>query len=464
MPETRRNVVARGRGQSFGLEQRAGAGSRDRPMMKYPVGLFLCALLVTGCSGGGSRSIPSDAPRAARPDGFKIPAALSRPVPPPPPATAPRMPSAKGRSTASTGAHPAFFAGEAALGNGVYYLALPNGNPFGYYSYLPDANYIYHFDFGYEYLADANDGQGGIYLYDFASSHWWYTGRNYPFPYVYDFTLSAVLYAFPDANNAGHYTANPRFFYDFGISQIIASTALDPTLQNDQPIAPAGGYSGTIRLRASNSVPSGTTIDALTSVAAPLALPTFAPYANSTVTPAALAFVTLTPSQTFALSSDSGFTITVPNGAAAGPGYLLELATANTAQKPVTWHVAAYEAYSAGGNVYQFYGNQSAVALGAGMPYVYAFLSVPQVVVTPGHLAIVGLGNTGTLTASEPQYGGSFNAVSSDTSIATVTPNGGGTFTVKAVAVGTVQITVSDSRGLATTVTVSVTTITLGVS
>jgi hypothetical protein len=217
-------------------------------------------------------------------------------------------------------------------------------------------------------------------------------------------------------------------------------------------------------LRASNNVPPGTTIDAMTSVAAPLALPTFAPYQDTTVTPAALAFVTLTPSQTFALSSDSGFTITVPNGVAAGPGYLLELATANTAQKPVTWHVVPYPAYSAGGNVYQFYGSQTAVALGAGMPYVYAFLSVPQVVVTPGHVAIVGIGNTGTLTASEPQYGGSFNAVSSDASIATVTSNGDGTFTVKAVAVGNVQITVSDSRGLATTVTVSVTTITLGVS
>ena len=82
----------------------------------------------------------------------------------------PRKPSALGRSTSSSNAHPAFFAGEAALSNGVYYLALPNGNPFGYYSYLPDANYIYRFDLGYEYLFDANNGQGGIYLYDFATA------------------------------------------------------------------------------------------------------------------------------------------------------------------------------------------------------------------------------------------------------------------------------------------------------
>ena len=429
-------------------------------MGRFAVGLFFCALLSAGCAGGGSRSIPASAPGS---DGFKVPATIARAVPPPPPAMIPRRPSAAGRSTSSNTAHPAFFAGEAALNNGVYYLALPNGNPFGYYSYLPDSNYIYHFDLGYEYLFDANDGNGGIYLYDFTSSHWWYTGRTYPFPYVYDFTLNALLYIYADPNDPQHYQRVPRYFYEFGSNQIVGSRPIDPGVFDPQTLAPAGGYLGTVRI-AANNVPAGTTIDALTSTAAPLALPTFAPYGSSTVTPTALAYVTLTPSQTFALSYEPYFVITVPNGAHAGPGYLLEMATANTAQKPVTWHVTAIPAYDQGGNAFQFYYDQHPVALGAGMPFVCAFLSVPQVVVTPAHLALVGVNTTGTISASEPEYSGPFTAVSASPSVATVASNGDGTFTVTAAAVGYAQITVRDSRGLSSTMLVSVSTISLGVS
>ena len=126
------------------------------------------------------------------------------------------------RSGSTVVVHPAFFNGEVALSNGVYYLQLPNGNVVGYYSYIPqDTRYIYHFDLGYEYTIDANDGSGGIYLYDFASGHWWYTSPSYPFPYLYDFTLNAVVYYFPDTHNAGHYTTNPRYFYNYGTNKII---------------------------------------------------------------------------------------------------------------------------------------------------------------------------------------------------------------------------------------------------
>lgn len=186
--------------------------------------LFSAALIVyvaailPGCAGTG-RSVPAD-PAARVQSGLKAPAALSLAIPPNPPSFIPARP-ASGRRAPSD-AHPAFFTGEAALSNGVYYLALPNGNPFGYYSYLPDANYIYHFDAGYEYLYDAHDGKGGIYFYDFASGHWWYTGRQYPFPYIYDFSLTAFLYYFPDTNQAGHYTTNPRYFYNFTAGIIIA--------------------------------------------------------------------------------------------------------------------------------------------------------------------------------------------------------------------------------------------------
>ena len=100
--------------------------------------------------------------------------------------------------------HPAFFTGEVALNNGGYYLQFPSGNPFGYYSYLADPHYVYHFDLGYEYVFDANDGVGGVYLYDFKSNGFFYTSPVFPFPYLYDFALNTVLYYYPDTTHAGH--------------------------------------------------------------------------------------------------------------------------------------------------------------------------------------------------------------------------------------------------------------------
>ncbi len=118
--------------------------------------------------------------------------------------------------------HPAFFNGEVSVGNGVYYLQLAaSGNPFGYYAYLSDNRYIYHFDLGFEYLFDANDGQGGVYLYDFTSGTFFYTSRSFPFPYLYDFTLKSVLYYFPDSQRPGNYTRNPRYFYNFATGAVI---------------------------------------------------------------------------------------------------------------------------------------------------------------------------------------------------------------------------------------------------
>jgi len=117
--------------------------------------------------------------------------------------------------------NPSFFTGEVSLGNGIYYLQFPNGTPFGYYAYLTDQRFIYNFDMGYEYWFDANDGHSGIFFYDFASNHFFYTSPGFPFPYLYDFSLNTVLYYFPDPNNPGHYTTNPRYFYNFATGQII---------------------------------------------------------------------------------------------------------------------------------------------------------------------------------------------------------------------------------------------------
>ena len=114
----------------------------------------------------------------------------------------------------------AFFTGEIPLGNGVYYLQFSNGTPFGYYSYLTDPRWIYHFDMGFEYLFDANDGHSGIYFYDFASSSFFYTSPS-TFPYLYDFSLNAWLYYLPDVNNPGRYTHNPRWFFNFATGQWI---------------------------------------------------------------------------------------------------------------------------------------------------------------------------------------------------------------------------------------------------
>ena len=132
------------------------------------------------------------------------------------------VPTVKFQAAPSTGVvHPPFFDGEAALANGVYYLSFPAGNPFGYYSYLSDPNYIYHFDLGYEFVFDAKDGNSGVYLYDFASNDFFYTSPGFPFPYLYDFGLNTVLYYYPDPDDAGRYNTNGvRYFYRFDTGKI----------------------------------------------------------------------------------------------------------------------------------------------------------------------------------------------------------------------------------------------------
>ena len=108
------------------------------------------------------------------------------------------------------------------MSSGVYYLAFASGNYFGYYSFLANPAYLFHFDLGYEYVFDAADGKSGVYFYDFASSTFFYTSPTFPFPYLYDFSLNSVLYYYPDPNNAGHYnTDGIRYFYDFNTGMII---------------------------------------------------------------------------------------------------------------------------------------------------------------------------------------------------------------------------------------------------
>jgi poly(3-hydroxybutyrate) depolymerase len=117
---------------------------------------------------------------------------------------------------------PAFFDGQNSLGEGVYYLQFPSGNFFGYYSYLGDPDYLYHFDLGYEYVYDAADGNSGVYFYDFASGGFFYSSPGFPFPYLYDFALNSVVYYYPDPSNPGHYNTNGlRYFYVFNSGEVV---------------------------------------------------------------------------------------------------------------------------------------------------------------------------------------------------------------------------------------------------
>ena len=115
---------------------------------------------------------------------------------------------------------PSFFDGTTSLGDGTYYLTFPNGNLFGYYSDLGNG-YIYHYDLGYEYVFDANDGKSGVYFYDFATDSFLYTSPTFSFPYLYSFYLESVVYYYPDTTNPGHYTVNPRYFFDFNPNIIV---------------------------------------------------------------------------------------------------------------------------------------------------------------------------------------------------------------------------------------------------
>lgn len=104
-----------------------------------------------------------------------------------------------------------FFNGEVPLGKGWNYLKFADGTPFGYY-YLGFYPYVYHNDLGFEYFADANDGQGGAYFYDFTDMQWFYTSPT-AWPYLYDFNpqVNAWLYYLP-TSNPDYYSSNPRWF------------------------------------------------------------------------------------------------------------------------------------------------------------------------------------------------------------------------------------------------------------
>jgi hypothetical protein len=94
---------------------------------------------------------------------------------------------------------------------------LPNKNLFGFFSYT-SASILFHYDMGYEGVIQANDAASGIYLYDFASGHWFYT-NSASFPSLYDFTLKTWIYYLPSTTSTDHYTSNPRSFVNLTTNQ-----------------------------------------------------------------------------------------------------------------------------------------------------------------------------------------------------------------------------------------------------
>lgn len=194
---------------------------------------LVVAAAVVACSGerdaGRSVAPALRAPVKAVP---VLPANLRNFVPPAPLQAAPRLPSS-GRRIRSLPPSPlpAFFNGQKDIGGDFYFLKFQNGTPFGDYTFMTDdkgnPNYIWHQDMGTEYFTDANDGQGGIYFYDFTSGHWFYTSPSFPFPYMYDFYYATTVYYDPitPTPSAGpsYYTSNPRWFYNFKFAQWMKS-------------------------------------------------------------------------------------------------------------------------------------------------------------------------------------------------------------------------------------------------
>jgi hypothetical protein len=83
---------------------------------------------------------------------------------------------------------------------------------FGYWNstFMP---FLYHETLGFVYYLDANDGQGGAYLYDFATSSWRFTSPTL-FPYLYDFNAKAFLFYFKG-------TKSPRVFINMSNNQFL---------------------------------------------------------------------------------------------------------------------------------------------------------------------------------------------------------------------------------------------------
>ena len=100
--------------------------------------------------------------------------------------------------------------------------SLSSVNYFGYYSYLSDPHYIYHFDLGYEYVFDAADANAGVIFLRLRQQHvlLHVADVRVPVPLRLHAEHGALL--LPDPSNQGRYNTNgARYFYDFATGKII---------------------------------------------------------------------------------------------------------------------------------------------------------------------------------------------------------------------------------------------------
>lgn len=113
-----------------------------------------------------------------------------------------------------------FLINQSALTTNSQYLQFDNGTPFGFFS-GNGFPWIDHQDLGKEYAIDAADGKSGIYLFDLASRHYFYTNPNV-YPSLYDLHLKDWVTYYSDSSNPGHYTTGPRYFYNQGTKKVFA--------------------------------------------------------------------------------------------------------------------------------------------------------------------------------------------------------------------------------------------------
>jgi len=105
-----------------------------------------------------------------------------------------------------------------------------------------------------------------------------------------------------------------------------------------------------------------------------------------------------------------------------------------------------------------------AAGCSAPKPYVLPLVGQPDPKGLTSDPTSISMGpaDSATVDASDPGYSGSFRAQSSNTTVATVTPNGPSQFLVSGANVGTCTITIKDTSGQQAVVQVSIQTVVIG--
>ncbi len=237
-------------------------------------------------------------------------------------------------------------------------------------------------------------------------------------------------------------------------SAAVASSASAQTVA----LPSLSGFAGALTFPGGTQAPSGATVQLAVETApgdvAALQSHLRRPAAVG-VTSAQL-YVVLRPAQTIVLPAFPAFSFTLPAALAnAGLDEYLAFYDAQSGYRVL------YGPVRAAGGVVTFGGSSAPLTLLAGQTYVFALYGVapPSApVASPSSVAFVAPGQTQTVTVSEPNYGGSFGARSSNAAIVTVTPVSGTSFILTAGATaGATTVVVTDGAGRATPIAVGLT-------